>query len=246
MRMTVLEEKKNRFFWDNCVWTGVTYNWRSGKERREKTLLILLGRSYSMLELEFTEGGDHFHSLPHHLISSTLQHRDQYLIYVWWSELWLVHAYSGKVSNGGQEFQCKTKIQWEISCILYVISSIYYYFLVYFYVMSFIFFLFNTNFILYYSIVDSYHYVSFRCTAKWSSHTGIYIHSFIDSFPIEVITEYWVEFPVLCSRSLLTIYFIYSTVHMFIPPSLFIPPLAPFPFGNYKFVLEVCKSVSVL
>ena len=82
MRMIVLEEKKIRFFWDNCVWTGVTHNWRSGKERREKTLLILLGRSYSMLELEFTEGGDHFHSLPCHLISTTLQHRDWYLIYV--------------------------------------------------------------------------------------------------------------------------------------------------------------------
>ena len=35
-----------------------------------------------MLELEFTEGGDHFHSLPCHLISTTLQHRDWYLIYV--------------------------------------------------------------------------------------------------------------------------------------------------------------------
>ena len=27
-----------------------------------------------------------------------------------------------------------------------------------------------------------------------------YIHSFLDSFPIQVITEYWVEFPVLYSK----------------------------------------------
>ena len=37
-----------------------------------------------------------------------------------------------------------------------------------------------------------------------------YIHSFSDSFPIEVITEYLVEFPVLCSRSLLIISLLYA------------------------------------
>ena len=46
--------------------------------------------------------------------------------------------------------------------------------------------------------------------------TTIHISSlFSDLFPIEVITEYWVEFSVLHSRSSF-IYFIYSSVYMLI------------------------------
>ena len=56
------------------------------------------------------------------------------------------------------------------------------------------------------------------------THTHTHIHSFSDSFPIQVITEYWVEFPVLYSRSLLIIYFIYNSVYLLIPNSQFIPP----------------------
>ena len=57
----------------------------------------------------------------------------------------------------------------------------------------------------------------------------IYIYPlFLDSFPIQFITEYWVEFPVLYSRSLLVIYVIYSSKYMSIPISQFIPhPLTP-------------------
>ena len=84
-----------------------------------------------------------------------------------------------------------------------------------------IFSFFNLIFILYWSIVDLKCCVSFRYTAKWFSYTYTYIHSFSDSFPIEVITEYWVEFPVLYSRSLLIICFIYSSIYMLIPNSLF-------------------------
>ena len=36
------------------------------------------------------------------------------------------------------------------------------------------------------SIVDLQHSISFRCTAKWFSHTYIPIHSFSDSFPLRV------------------------------------------------------------
>ena len=46
------------------------------------------------------------------------------------------------------------------------------------------------------------------------SHVYTYIHSFLDSLPIKVITEYSVKFPVLYSRSLLVIYIIYSSVYM--------------------------------
>ena len=41
--------------------------------------------------------------------------------------------------------------------------------------------------------VDLQCYVSFRGTAKWISKN----HNFLDSFPIQAITEYWTEFPVL-------------------------------------------------
>ena len=78
-------------------------------------------------------------------------------------------------------------------------------------------FFFNLIFILYWSIVDLQYCVSFRCTAKLLSYT--YIHSFSDSFPVQVITGYGVEFPVLCSRSLLITCFIYSRVYMLIPNS---------------------------
>ena len=39
--------------------------------------------------------------------------------------------------------------------------------------------------------------VSFRRTAKWFNYTYTYIYSLSDSFPIQVITECWAEFPVL-------------------------------------------------
>ena len=45
-------------------------------------------------------------------------------------------------------------------------------------------------------------------------YTYLPIHSFLYSFPTEVTTEHWVEFPVLYSRSLLVIYFIYSSVYI--------------------------------
>ena len=76
----------------------------------------------------------------------------------------------------------------------------------------------------YWDIVDLQCCVSFRCTAKWISYTYTYIHSFLDSFPIEAITEYWVEFPVLYSRSILVICFIYSSVYMSVLVFQFIPP----------------------
>lgn len=109
------QKRRNRYFSETrkSVWAGVTQNWRREKESRERTPLMLWSWSYSMLELEFTEGGDHLHSLPWGSMSSTLTHRDWYLIHMWWGELWVSHAYSGRVSNGRQECQSKTRIQWE-------------------------------------------------------------------------------------------------------------------------------------
>ena len=45
-------------------------------------------------------------------------------------------------------------------------------------------------------------------------YTYLPIHSFLYSFPTEVTTEHWVEFLLLYSRSLLVIYFIYSSVYI--------------------------------
>ena len=41
-----------------------------------------------------------------------------------------------------------------------------------------------------------------------------YISSVLDFLPIQVNTEHWVEFPVLCSRFTLVIYFIHRSVYM--------------------------------
>ena len=50
-------------------------------------------------------------------------------------------------------------------------------------------------------------------TVRWICYTYAYIYSFFkDSFPTEVVIENWIEFAVLCSKSLLAIYFIYLAV----------------------------------
>ena len=66
----------------------------------------------------------------------------------------------------------------------------------------------------------------FFCTAEWISCMYTYIPSFMDSLPIWVTTEQWVEFPVLYSRFSLAIYFIHgiNNANMSIPISQFIPP----------------------
>ena len=60
----------------------------------------------------------------------------------------------------------------------------------------------------YWSLVDWQCYAYFRGIAKWISYMYTYIHSFSDSFPLYVMLEHWVEFPVLLRRSLLVILYI--------------------------------------
>ena len=67
------------------------------------------------------------------------------------------------------------------------------------------------------------------------------IHSLLDSISIQVITEHQIEFPVLCSRLLLAICFIYSNVYM----SQFMPS-PNLPLGNHTFVICICDEISVL
>ena len=94
------------------------------------------------------------------------------------------------------------------------------------------------------SISDLQCCVSFRCITKWLSYTYTCIPSFSDSFLIQFITEYWVEFSLLYSRSLLIIYIIHGILCILIPRPWFIPTPC-LPFGNHRFVFDVCKSVSV-
>ena len=65
--------------------------------------------------------------------------------------------------------------------------------------------------------------VSFGWTAKWSRFTYTYIHSSSDASSTQVTTDYWAEFPVLFSSSLLIIYFMYSGVSVLTPHSQFAP-----------------------
>ena len=70
--------------------------------------------------------------------------------------------------------------------------------------------------------------VSSTCTAKWLNYTYTYIHSFPDFFPMMVITEYWVEFPVLYNRSLLSLLYIVVCICQSQTPNLSCPsPLSP-------------------
>ena len=81
------------------------------------------------------------------------------------------------------------------------------------------------------------------CLAGWfftvePLRKPIYIYIcllFFGFFPIEVITEYWVEFPELSCRSLLVTSSVYSSGHVSIPVSIYAPRTP----RNHKFSTSV-------
>ena len=87
-------------------------------------------------------------------------------------------------------------------------------------------------------------------------HICVYVYIFFFKFfSIIGITRYWIEFPVLYSRALLFIYFIYSTVYLVHPKFLIYPsppPLSPlvtvslFPMSGYHLVFGVGKHIICL
>ena len=92
--------------------------------------------------------------------------------------------------------------------------------IIHFLVISFFFPSFLPSFMsvplfFYRHIIDLQHLISFRCIPKCFIYicvcVCVCVYSFSDSFPLQVIAKYWVQFPVLYSRSLF-IYFIYSHV----------------------------------
>ena len=83
---------------------------------------------------------------------------------------------------------------------------------------------------------------SFRCIAKWFSYTYTCIYYFSNYFPIQFITEYWTEFPLLYDKPLLVAYFIYSRVYTSIPNCQSILPHYPSPLVTINLF---SKSVSL-
>ena len=78
--------------------------------------------------------------------------------------------------------------------------------------------------LFYWSIVDLQHCVSFWCTAKWFRYV------YICSFPLWFITGYWIQLPVLYSRTSLLIHYIYNSLHLLTPSShSILPPSTPPP-----------------
>ena len=74
-----------------------------------------------------------------------------------------------------------------------------------------------------------------------------------DFFPTCVITEHWVEFPVLFGKLWSITYFVQNSVYMSVPVSRFIPPLLPSSVSRSLFstfvsisALQIRSSLSIL
>ena len=92
----------------------------------------------------------------------------------------------------------------------------------------------------------------FCFTAKTFSYTCIYTYSFSQSFPWWFIPRYWIQFPVLCRRTLSFTHLVYNSPHLLIPapsPSLSSPPTAWQPqvcfclWVSFSFVCVQCSWV---
>ena len=62
------------------------------------------------------------------------------------------------------------------------------------------------------TVYYSWFYVVLVSDVQHSESVTHYTYPFSDSIPVQAITEFWVEFPVLYHRSLLVIYFLHSSV----------------------------------
>jgi len=80
----------------------------------------------------------------------------------------------------------------------------------------------NTSF-FYQNTVDLQCCVNFCYTAEWLfyQYIHIYTYSFLYSFPLWFITSYWIQFPMLYSRTWLFTHSVHTSLHLLTPhPSL--------------------------
>ena len=92
-----------------------------------------------------------------------------------------------------------------------------------------------------FSLLLTYSWLTMLCSFPvYKSDSIIQTYIFFHSFPLQVITKYWIWFSVLYNGFLFVIYFIYSGVYMLIPNSFI---LSPSRFDNPKFVFYVSRSI---
>ena len=84
-------------------------------------------------------------------------------------------------------------------------------------------------FFFYGSRVDLQCCVNFCCTAKWFSYICVCVYTYICTFffiflSFMVYQGYWIQCPVLCSRTLFFIHSVCNSLHLLTPDSQSIPP----------------------
>lgn len=78
------------------------------------------------------------------------------------------------------------------------------------------------------------------------SVTYIYVHSVLDSVPVEIIAEHYMEPPMLCGSSFLFIYIVSGSVCLSTPiSSLSCPYPSPLPLPAFLPGSQSCFSASV-
>ena len=72
-------------------------------------------------------------------------------------------------------------------------------------------------------------------SVKWIGCIYVYVHSFSDSFPIQVLTEHWGEFPVIHRRSFRwSVLYTVLSIGQSLSPYSSLP--SAFPSGSHRFV----------
>ena len=85
---------------------------------------------------------------------------------------------------------------------------------------------------------------SLRLEPPGKPYTCIYkhIYSFSYCFPLRFITRYWIWFPVLFGRTLLSLHSMCNSLHLLTPDSQSVPPYSP---SSHRSLLYLCESVFV-
>ena len=104
--------------------------------------------------------------------------------------------------------------------------------------------LFSSFFKFYLSRVNLQGCDNLCCTTKRPRHAYTHIYYLSDYFPTQIITVYWVEFSVLCSRCSLAI--LYTSVCICQSQAPVHPLPSPNLFPLVTTFFKVCESISLL